>query len=397
MKTGDGTKMGDEVILITYSEIGLKSAPVRKVLEHQLVRQIATSLKLEGFADFKVRRLQGRLIVEGRCPEEIAETAAKVFGVASAIPAIKIASNMEAVVQTALEVAFQNIKDGQAFAVRARRTGEQPYTSRDIQVRAGEEILRCLKPKGVKVDLDNPDVTINVEARDGDAYIYHRVIEGPRGFPFGSQGRLISLFSGGIDSPAAAWLMMKRGANVKLLFIDQRPFVGDDYYLRALKVAERLRRYVPLKDYVMLVAPMGEIMYEITKNIPARFTCLVCKRMMYRIACGLAERMRLDGIVTGESLGQVASQTLANLKVLDEVATLPVYRPLIGFEKMEIVELAKLICTYEASISSIHGCSAVPARPATKAELEDILDGESCLPVNRLVSDALEKVSHVKM
>lgn len=389
--------MVDEVVLVTYSEMGLKSTPVRKALEHQLASHIATCLKREGFVDVRVGRVQGRLIVEGRNPEAIAGAAAKVFGVASAIPAIKIASDMETVVQTVLDVASQNIRDGQTFAVRVRRVGEQAYTSRDIQIRAGEEILRRLKPKGVRVNLDSPDVTIHVEARDGDAYVYHRIIDGPSGFPFGSQGRLISLFSGGIDSPVAAWLMMKRGANAELLFLDQRPFVGDDYYRRALKVAEKLRQHVPLKDYVLYVAPMGEVMDEITTHILTRLTCVVCKRMMYRVACGLAERVRADGIVTGESLGQVASQTLANLKVLDGVAALPVYRPLIGFEKMEIVALAKRIGTYEASTSSTHGCSAVPARPATKARVEDVLEVESHLSVDRLVFDALEKITQVKM
>ncbi len=389
--------MGNEVVLITYSEIGLKSTPVRKALENQLISHLTVCLEQEGFIGASVRRIQGRLVVEGGNHEEIAGAAAKVFGVASAIPAIKITSDMETVVQTALDVASQNIKDGQTFSVRARRVGEQSYTSRDIQIRVGEEILRLLKPRGVRVNLSSPNVTIYVEARDGEAYIYHRVIDGPGGFPFGSQGKLISLFSGGIDSPVATWLMMKRGAKAELLFLDQRPFVGDDYYIRTLKVAEKLRQHVPLKNYILRVAPMGEIMKEIMTHIPIKYTCIVCKRMMYCIACALAESVRADGIITGESLGQVASQTLANLKVLDGVATLPVYRPLIGFEKMEIVELAKRIGTYEASISPVHGCSAVPDKPTTKARIEDVSEVESYLSIDRLISNSLESIIQIKV
>jgi len=389
--------MAEEVTLITYSEIGLKSKPVRKTLEQQLARHIRTSLKREGNANVKIVRIQGRLIVEGGDTLTVAETASKVFGVTSAIPAVKVTSDMDAIAQTALDMALQSIKDDQSFAVRARRVGEQTYTSRDIEVKVGAEILKHLKTRGVKVDLEDPDITIYVEARDSDAYIYHRVIDGPNGLPFGSQGKLISLFSGGIDSPVAAWLMMKRGADVKLLFLDQRPFVGEDYCTKALKVTEKLRQYVPLKSYFLNVAPMGDIMDEIGKHVPPKFTCVVCKRMMYRIACGLAEKMGADGIVTGENLGQVASQTLANLRVLDDTSTLPVYRPLIGFEKMEIVALAKRIGTYEASISSVHGCSAVPSKPATKARIEDVLEAEKKIPMDKLVSEALEGITRTNI
>lgn len=393
--TRDRKAMTGEVTLITYSEIALKSTPVRRVLEHQLAHHIATSLKREGI-DAKVRRIQGRLIAEGGNPTVVAETASKVFGVTSASPAIRVTSDIDTVVQAASDIALQTIKDGQTFAIRARRVGEQGYTSRDIQVKTGAEILERLKPQGVKVNLDNPDVTIHVEARNGDAYIYHRAVEGPSGLPYGSQGKLVSLFSGGIDSPVAAWFMMKRGANVRLLFLDQRPFVGDDYYERSLVVAKKLRRYVPLKGYILYIAPAGKIMEEIANRVPARLTCVVCKRMMYRVACSLAEKIGADGIVTGENLGQVASQTLRNLKVLDEASTLPVYRPLIGFEKMEIVAWARKIGTYEASTASIHGCSAVPAKPATKAKLADVLNAEGNLSSDRLAS-AIEGIARIKL
>lgn len=388
--------MVEEITLITYSEIALKSPPVRKALEIQLAQHIASSLKRGGI-DAKVRRIRGRLTVEGGNPTTVAEAASKVFGVTSAIPATHVTSDLDTTVQAASNEAAQTLKDGQTFAVRARRVGRQQYTSRDIEVKAGAEILERLKPRGIKVDLSNPDVTIHVEARNGDAYIYSRTVKGPSGLPYGSQGKLVSLFSGGIDSPVAAWFMMKRGASVGPLFLDQRPFVGDDYYETALDVAEKLRLYVPLKSYALYVAPMREAMEAIVDNIPVRLTCVVCKRMMYRVACRLGETVGADGIVTGESLGQVASQTLRNLKVLDEASTLPVYRPLIGFEKTDIVAWAKKIGTYEASTVSTHSCSAVPAEPATKARLENILEVEKNIPVDRLVFEALERITRVKM
>ena len=388
--------MVEEITLITYSEIALKSTPVRRALELQLAQHVTSSLKREGI-DAKIRRIRGRLTVEGGNPVVVAEAASKVFGVTSAIPAIRVPSDLDTIVRAASNEAAQTLKDGQTFAVRARRVGEQKYTSRDIEVKAGAEILERLKARGVKVNLSNPCVTINVEARNGDAYVYSSTVKGPSGLPYGSQGKLISLFSGGIDSPVAAWFMMKRGASVSPLFLDQRPFVGDNYYEKALDVAEKLRGYVPLKSYAIYVAPMGEAMEKITSNVPARFTCVVCKRMMYRVACRLGEMVGADGIVTGESLGQVASQTLRNLKVLDEASTLPVYRPLIGFEKMDIVAWAKKIGTYEASTVSTHGCSAVPAEPATKARVESVLEAEKSIPIEKLVFGALERITRVKM
>jgi thiamine biosynthesis protein ThiI len=389
--------MSTGVALIRYSEIGLKSTPVRRRLERQLVSHLKTSLRREGVNDFVVRRIQGRILVEGGDPETVAMVASKVFGVASASPTIKITSQMDEIVEMARDVAVRTLKNGQTFAVRARRVGEQQYTSQDVQVRVGTAILNRLASQNVAVNLGNPDVTIYIEVRNKSAYVYRNSIAGPGGFPFGSQGSLISLFSGGIDSPVATWFMMKRGASVKLLFLDQKPFVGEDYYRRAVEVAEKLGQYIPRKNYVLNVAPMGEVMGEIANLVPVRLTCIVCKRTMYRIACSLAERVNADGVVTGENLGQVASQTLSNLKVLDEVSKLPIYRPLIGFEKEEIVTWAKKIGTFEASIAPVHGCSSVPRKPVTKAKIEDILEVERHLPIERLVTRSLKRVTRVRI
>lgn len=390
-----GRNMSEKVVLIAYSEIGLKSPPVRRALEHQLASHIAANLKREGMTNIEIRRIQGRLLVEGGDPITVAKIASQVFGAASALPSIRVEARLDRVIQTIVDVATQNIKDGQTFAVRSKRTGKHEYSSKDVQVKAGSAILDCLKSRAVKVNLTNPDVVIYAEVIKDTAYVYHQIFKGYSGMPYGSQGKLICLFSGGIDSPVAAWLMMKRGANVRLLFIDQRPFVGEDYYRRALKAAERLRQYVPLKNYQIYIVPAGIIMESILKCSPAKFVCVLCKRMMYRIACDLAHKVNASGIVTGENLGQVASQTLANLKVLDEISTLPVYRPLIGFEKMEIVALAKKIGTYETSTTPVDGCSVVPTKPATQMRRRDALEIEEQLPVDKLVTEALEKIIQV--
>lgn len=383
------------VTLVAYSEVALKSPPTRRRLESLLIRHIENTLHREGLSQAFVERTHGRLLVRGVDPEKAAPVVSKVFGVASAMPAVETRTGLETIIGAAVEAATTAIDSNETFAIRARRAGDHPYTSRDIEAKVGEEVLRRLADRGVRVDLEAPDRTIHVEARPEAAYVYSRVFQGPSGLPYGSQGSLVALLSGGIDSPVACWMMMKRGANVVPLFLDQRPFVGDDYVERVMEVAGKVREYVPLKTHHMYVAPMGEIMTHIVEKASKRLTCVLCKRAMYRIACGVADKVAAHGIVTGESLGQVASQTLANLQVLDEASTLPVYRPLIGLDKNETAQLAREIGTYALSTVSVHGCVAVPSRPTTQARIEEVRRAEERAEVELLVSEALGGLSKV--
>jgi len=196
--------MGEDVVLIAYSEIGIKSPPVRRILEHRLSRNIANSLKLAGVKNAKIRRIQGRLIVEGGKQEAIVKIAANVFGVTSATYATKVSSELDEIIKETLDVAVYSIQNDQTFAVKARRVGQHTFTSLDIVKKVGGEILNHLKSRKIKVNLNNPDAVIQIEVRDKDAYIYLRTARGPSGLPFGSQGRLVGLFSGGIDSPVKA-------------------------------------------------------------------------------------------------------------------------------------------------------------------------------------------------
>ena len=386
-----------DVILVAYSEIGLKSPPVRRHLENLLMRHIRKRLELDGVQAGKVWKAQGRLIVEGVAGLRGAKIIANIFGVASTMPALRIGADLASITRTVVDVASEIMEPKTSFALAARRTGGQPYTSKDLEVVVGDAVLKALSGKGVHVDLTKPDVTIYVEARKRTAYVYHRVFRGVAGLPFGSQGKVVSLFSGGIDSPVASWLMMKRGCAVRLLFCDQRPFVGDDYYARALKVAGRIRKYVPLDNYSLHVVSTGEIMREIVEKVPSKLICLCCKRMMYRIGCWLAEKIGAEGLVTGESLGQVASQTLVNLRILEEATSLPVYRPLIGWEKLESVGWAEKIGTYALSAPAVQGCTALPRKPSAKAWIGDVKRAEENLNIQRLTSKALRELIKIPL
>jgi thiamine biosynthesis protein ThiI len=385
------------VALVSYSEIALKSSPVRRRMENQLIAHIRNMLNRAGLSGAGVNRDQGRIVIRNAEPVKAALTASRVFGVASTMPAIETSVDLKDVVEAAAMFATRTIKPNQTFAIDARRVGEHPYTSRDVEVKVGAEVLRMLSNKRVSVNLENPDKTIRIEARSRNAYIYSQVYHGPGGLPFGSQGKLVSLFSGGIDSPVASWLMMRRGAYVIPLFLDQRPFVGDDYYGRAVKVVRKLREHVPIKEYHLYVIPIGNVMKRIAEKVPKKFTCIICKRMMYQIACSFAEPRGAQGVVTGESLGQVASQTLVNLKVLEEAATMPIYRPLIGLNKLDSVRIARKIGTYSSSIAPVHGCSVVPKKPATMAKIDDVKEAEKRICVKELVSNSFGMLSKLTL
>jgi len=379
-----------KTVLVAYGEISLKSPPVRRRLERILARQIASTLRRRGLGEHRVYGGYGRLYVEDAGREE-AEAVAEVFGVVSAMPAHKTSAELDAIIDLAVRVAEESIGDGESFAVRPKVVGEHPYTSSDVAIRVGDAVLQRLSRRGVYVDLDNPTVTLYIEVRDRDAYIYTEVIEGFGGLPYGTQGRLVSLLSGGIDSPVAMWMMMKRGVEVYPLFMDQRPYVGDDYVWRAVNAFKVLSRYIP-EESELYAAPFGEVMRRIVEAPKPRLRCILCKRSMYRVASAFAEAIGARGIITGESLGQVASQTLDNLAILEEAASLPVLRPLIGLDKVEIEHIAMRIGTYEVTAKAVHGCTVVPDKPATRARLEVVRELEEELGLPKLCSEVAEGI-----
>jgi len=378
-------------ILVSYSEIALKSRQVRARLEWQLANQIGFMLRRAGYTGFTVHRRFGRIIVDG-APGEAAGAVARVFGVVSAMPSTRVNPDLESVVQGVADEAIKTIRPGAGFAVRARVVGSHSYGSRDVEVEGGSKVLEAMRDNGVHVNLDRPDATIYVEVRDNDAYIYSRIIPGVKGLPYGSQGRAVALFSGGIDSPVAAWLMMKRGVETLPLFMDQTPYVGPSYLERAKTAFRTLAAYTPVERFRLYAAPMGPVMERIQESPEPRFTCVLCKRSMYRIAELFAGREKARAIVTGESLGQVASQTLENLYVLDHAVSMPVLRPLVGLDKVDIEAMARNIGTYEVTAKIVEGCKAVPSRPSTAAKLSKIEALEKELDLASICAETAERV-----
>jgi len=387
----------EPVILISTSEIILKSPYVRGSLQRTLLEHLRWKLKRSGSRGFKTTIDAGRIVVSGLNDISAAEACSKVFGVAATMSALKLPSDPARLGEEVTKYAETRISKGDSFAVRAHIVGSYPTSSKDIEREAGAAILARLGKDNVTVNLEDPKKTINIEIRGNTTYLYDRRFAGCGGLPYASQGRLVGMLSGGIDSPVASWLMMKRGSHVIPLFIDMAPYAGRDYEQKAIDVATKLREFAPVSKYRMITAPFAKILDAISKVKEAKYRCVLCKRMMHRVACSVAEKQQALGIVTGESLGQVASQTLLNLTTISEAARLPIYRPLIGLDKMEIQALAQRIGTYDISIRKVHGCTFVPQKPATSAKAQTIASIEKDLQIDLLVQDALKRLKKIDL
>ncbi len=366
------------MIIVRYGEIGTKSKRTRRGIEATLIKNIEHVIDGEN-----IEQEFGRIFVESDSVEA-AEKVARVFGVVSTSVAVRVSSAMDEILSEGTAYAKALIKEGETFAVRARRTGEHPYSSQDISVKLGAEIV---KATGAKVRLKAPDKTVYIEVRGSDAYIFDSIIDGVGGLPLGSQGRVVVLMSGGIDSPVAAWMMMKRGVELICVHMDNSELFGDFSRLRATECIEALSGWNGrIKTYMV---PQCEILEEIKKS--GKLTCVLCKRAMLRVAETIAKKEGAKAIITGENLGQVASQTLDNLYVIDRVVDMPVFRPLVGMDKMDIVRLAKEIGTYEISIQFAPCCWGPPKYPETRATLKTAADAESTIDIDGLVKRAVEK------
>lgn len=385
--------------IIRYGEIGLKSKKVRRKLETILSNRIRQMLERKKISYEKIKLLptRGRLFLHTNEMVKASEELKKCFGIVSFSPAFQVSSDKQEILEAALKLAEQDLKKNDTFGIRTKRVGQHPFSSQDISVEAGAYILDTLKEREISVDLTNPDHTFHIEIRDKNAYLYNQIIPSVTGLPYGSQGKLISLLSGGIDSPVASWFMMKRGSNIFPLYADLTPYSDITAYKRVIQVIRNLFAYSPYKEITLYVAPHGHVLEQIKERIPPKFSCLFCKRTMYIIAEKLAARLNAKGIITGENLGQVASQTLDNLYVLDQAVTIPVFRPLIGFEKNETMKLSKKIGLYSSSIMQVPGCGAVPQYPETHAQLKTILEIEKENEFDKLREEAFRNIKEVKI
>ncbi len=360
------------LILLRYGELALKGKN-RVAFLRQLRRNVRACLK-EHRIEGVVTSAGQRVYVETEQVEEALEPLSRVFGLASLSAVVEAERDMEAITREAIRQAERaGVRPGVSYRVQARRADKTfPYTSPEINRLAGGAIHDALQGD---VDLSNAaDVTIGIDVRNEGAMIYRDVLRGPGGLPLGTEGRVVALISGGIDSPVAAWMMMKRGCAVIPLHFAQ----DEEDTAKALANIENLARYSygwRLRPTVLshseAVGPTLERLYEIGEE---RWACIFCKRTLLQRAQALCEELDAHGIVMGDALGQVASQTLPNMEVISYGIQKPILRPLIGMDKAEIVDLAQRIGTFETSTRSEHGCHFLPARPLTRGTVERMLE-----------------------
>lgn len=371
-------------VVVHYHEIGLKGRN-RGFFERRLVENLRGALR--PFADTRIEVMNGRLLVRtpGAPSDSLLDAVARTFGVAFLAPVRVVSSDVGEM--TAAALGLLDAKSFRTFAIAARRATKQfPLTSRDINVELGAAVQAAT---GAGVDLGNPDVTVHVEVVGGRTLVYVERRDGPGGLPVGVSGKVVALLSGGIDSPVATYRVMKRGAKAVLCHFHSAPFTDSSSERKAKELAQIIAsRQGPTTMYLV---PLGEAQQQIVLTAPAALRVVLYRRLMMRIASRVAQSERAKALVTGDSLGQVASQTLENIACVDDAVDIPVLRPLIGTDKQEIVTDAQRIGTYETSILPFQDCCSlfVPKSPATRASVGECRDAESELDLDVLVESCI--------
>jgi thiamine biosynthesis protein ThiI len=380
------------VVVRFEGEIGIKGRWTRRSFENLLLVNIRRFLKYNKIPYNKILKKHGRIFIQTTDAEYAAEKLAQVFGISSISPAVEISSENNQIIRNSLELADDVLTDGCSFAVRCRRAGNHPYSSMEICRDVGEQVLLGLKDRNLRVDLENPQKTLEIEVRDDRAYLFSKTISGEGGFPVGSQDKIVCLLSGGTDSPVAFWLMMKRGCPVIPAYFDTTPFTDEDAKARVIDISKKLYNWAVGYPRMLYLVPHGANLKFFIDNAPLRLTCILCKRLMYRIAERIAEIENAEGIVTGDAIGQQASQTLRNLRVLNQVVTnYPIHRPLLSFNKLEIEKIARNIGTFNIAKRKPTYCGAAPRKPVTRVKLGDVQNAEREIDIESMVTKAIGK------
>ncbi|MCE4618386.1 MAG: tRNA sulfurtransferase [Desulfurococcales archaeon] len=341
----------EEVVIVRYSEIAVKGRHTRPRLERLLAKHIEEAMRRRG-VEGRVERLQGRILIRDPSDsEKAAISAARVFGVKSTSPAKVVDFNgLDDLVEKAAEH-FAPRVEGKVFRVTARRTGVHDFTSLDVEKELG---ARLLELGANRVDLHRPDYIAYVEVRGNRAYLYDRIIEGPGGLPLGSEEPTLVLFSGGFDSTAAAWLVMKRGSPADLVFFD----IGvREVYNIMMEAAEALaREWIHGRRLKLYVVDFRDVASTVASNVRPKYRVLVMRRLMLVEAERIAVEKGYEALVTGESIGQVATQTVRNMRLIGSGVTLPVVRPVSGMDKDEVVRIVHRIGLYDIVSRQIEAC-----------------------------------------
>lgn len=380
-----------DIVLLKYGEIALKGLN-RPMFEQRLLKNLSHVLNPLG--KFSIRKSQSMIYVEpleDTIDMELAiERMQKVFGIVNICPAVSCDKDMDSIQKTTIECLREMDTEGKTFKVEAKREDKQfPLNSPQICQQMGGCILKNVK--GLKVDVHNPDILVQIEIRK-KAYIFTEKFSGAGGMPVGTNGKAALLLSGGIDSPVAGWMIAKRGVGLDAVHFHSHPYTSDRAKEKVIDLAKILSAYAGKIN--LHVVPFTEIQLAIIDQCPKNYLTLIMRRVMMQIAQRIAQKNHARALITGESIGQVASQTMESLAVTDHVVSMPVFRPCIGMDKEEIVRISKKIDAYETSILPYEDCCTifVPKHPKTKPEIEEIVEAEKALTnLEEMIAAAIEQ------
>ena len=370
--------MKADIILLKYGEISLKGLN-RPMFEKQLLANVAKALAPLG--KFSIRKSQSTVYVEPLGDDidmqAATERLSKVFGIVNICPASKCQKTIEDIERTTLECLSQIDLNGKTFKVEAKREDKQfPMNSPQLCRHMGAVILK--NTEGLSVDVHNPDILVQIEIRK-EAFIFTQKVSGAGGMPVGTAGRAALLLSGGIDSPVAGWMISKRGVVLDAVHFHSHPYTSDRAKEKVIELAKIMTQYTgPIRLHIV---PFTDIQLDIIDKCPKNYLTIIMRRLMMRIAEKIARESGAMALITGESIGQVASQTMESLVVTDNAVDMPVFRPCIGMDKEEIVTISKKIDTYETSILPYEDCCTifVPKHPKTKPSISEIQEAEKLL------------------
>ena len=387
--------VGDEIILLKMGEMVLKGLN-RRGFEERLMGNARR--RLRAYGSFRVYSRQSITYVEPQqetCDMDGAfASLSQLFGIVGLSRAKACEKTPEAILETAKTYLQDELAAAQTFKVETKRADKSfPMTSIQLSQFVGGELDEAFPH--LKADMRDPELVVHVEVRDFAAYVHANPTPGAGGLPVGMGGKAVSLLSGGIDSPVASWMMAKRGVALEMVHFFSYPYTSPEAKDKVLELARLLTPWCG--RLTVHVVPFTEIQEELRRNCPEALFTLLMRRFMMRIADAVAQRVGAHGLVTGESLGQVASQTMEAMAVTGQVVSLPVFRPVVGMDKEEIIRIARKIGTFETSILPYEDCCTVftPRHPKTRPTLEEIQEAEAGLQIDTLMQKAVDGIERV--
>ncbi|MBQ2582164.1 MAG: tRNA 4-thiouridine(8) synthase ThiI [Ruminococcus sp.] len=382
-----------EIILCKYGEIALKGLN-KSTFESMMMKSIRRRLKK--FGEIKITKAQSTVYIEpvdeNIDVDEVVDRLSKIFGIIKLCRCGVLEKSMESILNDSIEYIREDLECAKTFKVDAKRSDKKfPYKSPDICIELGGKILQEFPH--LTVDVHKPDVTVTVEVREHNAFVHAGKLDGAGGIPVGSSGKALLLLSGGIDSPVAGYMMAKRGAVIDAIHFEAPPYTSDRARMKVEKLAKIITNYCG--DIAFYCVPFTEIQETLRDRCPEEFFTILMRRLMMEIAQRIAEKNGAQALVTGESLGQVASQTMYAMVCTDAACRLPVFRPCIGLDKTEIIETARNIDTFETSILPYEDCCTVftPRHPKTRPSLEAVEKAQALCDWEQLIQQAVEQTT----